>query len=169
MKKITFILLVLLTGTAFGQFTVDTKATTTGSAAIIQALLIEKNSDLAFGTLIPQYTAATTWTIYTDGTTPDGTATKFSGSGLQTAATYTITSEPNQSYTINIPASVTLQGPTKTMLVTLDTNLSGATGAVSHSSSTGSFDLVIGGTLDIAANQEPGSYTKDFDVTVAYE
>lgn len=153
MKKITFILLVLLTGTAFGQTPV------TSSAEIIEAITLTEVTGLNFGKV--DNTAGTV--IISTAGVVTGTKTQISG-GTTSAAELTVTGEPNEAYTITVPTTTTLSdGGSATMDVTgIDHN------ATQVLDASGNETVNLGGTLTVGATQTTGSYTGTISVTVAY-
>ena len=160
MKKITFILLVLLTGTTFGQAT-----TATASAEIITALKIVKDTDLNLGTIAPDADVATVFVLTPAGATTGSTATDMDATG-RSVATFTITGEDGETFEITIDPSITLSGgtgPDMTLTLTPDLGLTG------NAFSSGSATLNVGGSLALAANQGSGTYSGTINVSVAYE
>lgn len=160
MKKITLLLLMLISGTVFGQAT-----TATASAEIITALKIEKVTDLNLGTIAPDADVATTFVLTPAGLTTGSTATDMDATG-RSAASFTITGEDGETFSLTIPASVTLTGGSGTdMTLTLSHDLA----ASGNGFSSGSATLNVGGSLALAANQGSGTYSSTINVSVAYE
>jgi len=173
MKKITFILLALISGTVFAQETNTATANATVGAEIIEPITIDKDTDLNFGRIIGN-AAGGNVSVDKDG---DRTATindlldpSTAGTSALSAAEFTITAANTYSYSIEIPETVTLTGAGENMKVTLnpyynDNALSGATVQGSENADV----LKVGGVLEVGANQGQGAYTTSFDVTVTYE
>lgn len=163
MKKITFILLILLTtGTAFAQ----TQATATADAVIITALKIVKvdGADLNFGTIAPKSDAATTFSVSNIGSV-GGDATDMVVNDHQVAS-FTITGDSNQSIDLTVTPPTTLgDGAGNTIGFTVDQSLTNGI----HALTGGTLTLNIGGELNLAANQAAGSYTGEITVDVSYE
>lgn len=153
MKKITFILLMLISGTVFGQTTVST------TAEIIEAIKFTEVTGLNFGKV--DNTAGTV--IIDFAGAASGTKTQITG-GTVSAAELTVTGEPDEAYSITVSPTATLSdGGSGTMNVT----------AISHDAtetldSSGNETVHIGGTLTVGASQTTGSYTGTISVTVAY-
>ena len=173
MKKITFILLALISGTVFAQQTNTAKATANVGAEIIEPITIDKDTDLNFGRIIGN-AAGGDVTVDMDGartaTNNDLLDPSAAGTSALSAAEFTITAADSYSYDIDIPETVTLTGAGENMKVTLnayynDNALSGATVQGSENPDI----LKVGGVLEVGTNQGQGAYTTSFDVTVKYE
>ncbi len=134
------------------------------SANIAQAIAITKGSDLAFGTIIPSATAPGTVAISQAGVRTTTGVTGVPG-GTITAATFTINGENNASYSLTIPATVTLSSGGDSMTATLNPSLDPNQSQTMGSSATA---LNVGASLAVGQNQAAGAYTAQFNVTVAY-
>jgi hypothetical protein len=90
-------------------------------------------------------------------------------SGLTTsAAAFTVAGGASRTFTISLPAagvSISNGTPAQDMTVNAFTSSLGASNTLDGS---GAAALAVGGTLNVAASQAPGSYTGTFNVTVAY-
>ena len=151
---------------SFGQDT--STGTASAGANIISPLTITKDTDLHFGDLVPSTTESVTVVMNQSGVITSA-AQYYLSTGNRTAASFKITGQPNHSYNIVADETVTLAGPSgSTMTLTFDPNLS-ITGTSITMPSSGTETLNLGGSLVLAANQVSGTYTVDFDVTVAYE
>jgi hypothetical protein len=151
-------------------------ATGTASATVIRPITITKVNDLSFGTFAPD-TAASSVTIATDGSRTKtgsaflvpsavGGAGRFNVSG-QTSTTYAITYAPLTTVTSGVSDSMNISlfseaAPSATTSGTLL-----PTGTLS-SADPGIQSLYIGGTLTVAANQVPGTYSGAVGITVDY-
>lgn len=137
----------------------------TGQTDVVVAIAIEKLHDLNFGNIIAGGT---------DGTVIMSTANvrSFTGGASagppdgEGAAIFSVTGHPGDGYSISLPSSITLDdGAAHTMSVTNIVSTPSGNGILSGA---GEQQLNVGGTLHVAANQASGSYSKSFDVTVAY-
>jgi hypothetical protein len=161
-------------GTYTGAFGLNVTDTTTGrtSAArfivradFLTAISLSQNTDLRFGDVIKSATAGTVVL------TPAGIRTQTGGVtlGFMTPsgpATFTVTGDPNVTYAITLPSSITINGPGgATLTVSSVTSAPNATGLLDGS---GQQTLAVAGTLNVAGNQQDGAYTGTFSVTVAY-
>lgn len=160
MKKITFILLALITGTAFGQ----TEASAAAAADIVSPLTIVQAADLTFGKVT---NTGGTVNIYTDNTY-DGTATRV-GTTVPAAAAFTVNAALNYGYSVTLPTGneITLtnqtSGGSETMTVSGLNHNSDGTGDGADET------FQVGGTLTVNASQVVGNYTGTVTVSVAYE
>ncbi|MFD0975657.1 DUF4402 domain-containing protein [Salinimicrobium gaetbulicola] len=154
MKKITLLLLMLISGTAFGQTTVSS------AAEIIEAIKFTEVTGLNFGKL--DNTAGTVIIDYAG--TPTGTKTQIAG-GVVSAAELTVTGEPDEAYSITV-------GETATLTESVSSATMDVTGITHDANETldasGNETVHIGGTLTVGASQTTGSYTGTISVTVAY-
>jgi hypothetical protein len=176
MKKITFILLALISGTAFAQNNDATdKATAEALAEIVQPLTVDSNNNLIFGRIIGS-DAGGKVTInpieltreFTNNNMKDPSDTDFS------AAKFTIDAAKGYSYSVIITGDENLAdedgngGPAMPISYTaaldgvslsLDDN---ATGSESNQV------LTIGGELTVNGGQAQSNYKGDISVTVTY-
>jgi hypothetical protein len=151
---------------AFAQ--ASASQTTTGSATIFQPIALSKNTDLAFGIVVRPSSGAGTVTVSTAG------ARSLSGNGAllndvsPSAATFTVNGEGGQAFSINVPASFTMTGPSSSTL-TVGLNASGATGTLSGAlGGNGSATFSVGGSITVASTTTNGAYTGTFTTTVSY-
>ena len=160
MKKITFILFALITGTTFAQ-NGTANETATATADVVSVISIVKDFDLNFGKVITG--TAGTVIIGQDGTRSTSSTADYVTSTATKAAKFTITAEQGYTYSIGL-VNTTLTGAGDPMSFTLDPSLSAAGNA-------GNVDkeLFIGGTLTVASTQAVGAYAGEVVVTVAYE
>ena len=160
----TAAVLSLLAGSAFAQSSAS--QTTTGTSTIIQPITLTAGTGLAFGTLVRPSTGSGVVTIdQTSG------ARTFTGGvvGLASTvsrATYTVGGEGGQTFSIAVPATFSLTGPS-TIAVTLTPTAT--TGTLSNAIGTaGTAAFGVGGNFTIAAATATGVYSGTFNVTVAY-
>ena len=171
MKKLIVIAAVILgfTTTTFAQ---NFTAAANASALMVAALNVTKVSgaDMNFGTI---YTPSAASTLVL---TAAASATLTPSSGLQivsttggTAAHFTVTSGAGSPHVSWTAGPLTLTSGSNSMTLNTLTCSNGAQGAAITLAS-GSADVYIGGTLNIAANQATGTYTNTGGVvvTVAY-
>ena len=164
MKKITFILFALIAGTAFGQNT--TSASADVNAVIVSPISITSTRALNFGT-IAQETSGGNVRIAHDAI---GTRT-FSNSGMRvstsletpTSAIFEITAPAGYTYGISIPNTTLSFGDFEIPVsFTHSQTGTGNEGGVTDM-------LYVGGLLDVAGNEDSGTYEGVVTVTVAYE
>ena len=151
---------------AFAQAT--SSQTTTGSVTIFQPITLSKTKDLAFGVIVRPASGSGTVTVSTAG------ARTISGSGAllndvtPSAATFTANGEGGQAFSINVPSSFTMTGPSSSTLNVAVTasaataTMSGALGAA------GSATFTVGGSITVASTTVNGAYSGTFTTTVTY-
>ena len=157
---------------SFGQQ--SQKGSATSSVTIIKPLTITNVRDLVFGSIVSSSTNPVTVTALAEADA-SVTATGFGAeegnplsvaSDTRTSAQFDITGEANQAFSVDLPDSVDMEGPGgSTMTVSLDMNLATSNNVLEGGVSV----LYVGGSFTIPANQTAGAYSKEFNVTVAYE
>lgn len=173
----------LLAWAAFACAAGAAQAAETGSGrastVLVQPLSIVKSQDMDFGTLIP----ATGGTVVLDPSpTPSCSVTgAVIRSGVCEPAEFVGAGSVNQRVRVRLPpqARMTLaNGTGATMQVTAMSvngtpdllvtreNVRNFRFRIQHP--TGVFFFRVGGTLNVAANQAPGTYTGTFDVDIQY-
>jgi len=165
-KRVAAIALAL-TGIAWGQARAGLSPGTASSYAnahMIKAITIDWADDLDFGNVQAGVTSGTV-VIPPNGARSGSGGVTLGAPSSEGPAIFNVAGEPGASYSITLPSSLTLDHNTDHM--TVDT-------FVSTPSTTGTLDgdgknvLKVGATLHVAANQPPGTYTKQFTVTVTY-
>jgi len=154
--------LMLGSGRAMGQ----ASATANGSSTVVPAITITKTSDLQFGLIVAG--PGGTVVIGTDGTlTASGPTALSNASYPVTAAGFTVTGMATLAYTITLPTTITLNGPSSsTMSIGNFISNPANTGTIGAG---GTSTLAVGGTLTVSSTQTPGAYTGTFNVTVNYQ
>ncbi|WP_339648581.1 DUF4402 domain-containing protein [uncultured Salegentibacter sp.] len=160
MKKITFILLALISGTAFAQSNAD--ATATVNAEIVSPIKISSSGALDFGRIASIEESASYVTISANGGVEYGNDDLEIAGNTVTVPTFTVTAQ--ESYSI-VTAGTDLEGVDESSLTIRDvtTSLGESTSGLSAT------DFTVGATIDIAADQPSGEYTGNVKVTVSYE
>lgn len=159
-------------------------ATATGNsqAAIVAPGTFFATQPMDFGSIAPRATAGTVVLAPASGTcTVTGAILQF---GACQAAEFVGQGVRNMMVRINLPANITLTGPSGTMIidtltqdVSPDLVLRGGTGnglgngnrRYQIVSTAGIFSINVGGTLRVGANQPAGVYTGTYAVTVVYQ
>ncbi len=156
---------------AYAQATATEIAAGTGT--IFRPIVLSKNTDLSFGTVVRPITGSGTITVdpATGDRTVDGAAAGINpGSGGAAArATFTVGGEGGQAFSISVPPDVTMtrSGGAETMVATL--NPTATTGALSNSlGNNGSATFGVGGVLAVTSATTSGAYSGSFVVTVQY-
>lgn len=164
MKKITFILFALITGTAFGQN--SAQGTATVNAEIVSPIQLNSSQPLNFGSIVST----------TDGGTvtmdPKTGKRTYSQTGMEvlsssfSVAEFNVTIQENYTYSVSIP-NISLSGPDNS---TMELNFTHSLDPTSNMSSGNTSDrFTVGGELQVNGGQTVGSYTGTVEVTVTYE
>ncbi len=135
---------------------------------VLRSILMTKNSDLVFGRIALPSAGAGTVTI--DPVTGVRTVTGGTplGATAPSRANFTVSGEGGQTFSVTVPATFQLTGPTPPLTVTT-TNSAGPTPTLSAAlGAQGTFDLGVGGSFPIDATTTVGDYSGSFIVTVAY-
>ena len=139
--------------------------TGTAQANLLGGLSMAFTNDLNFGVILPP---AEGDQITMSENTYSPSLTSASGgsllSGIYTRGVFTITGTPNTLAAVQVSASTSLTGLGEAMIV--DNFLVNRTQP--DLGATGSTDVVVGGRLNINANQTPGNYTGTYVITVTY-
>jgi spore coat protein U-like protein len=129
-------------------------------------IAIENVQNLSFGSFVAGNGGSVT--VSANGNRSAGGGVVLIPSSLGTAAQFTVSGDPNATYTIQLPVNdvVSLTGPGNGMFV--NTFTSTPSGAGGNLGAGGSQALSVGGTLNVGSDQAPGSYSSTFSVTVSY-
>ncbi|HEY0435333.1 MAG TPA: DUF4402 domain-containing protein, partial [Phenylobacterium sp.] len=137
-------------------------------AKIIRGIAIAKTGDLVFGAVVKP--AAGPGSVVIDATTGSRSTTGGAvgmASPTPGRASFNVTGEGGQAFSITVPASFQMTGP-QPMTVTT-TNSAGPSPILSGAlGSQGAFAFGVGGSAPINAGTLSGDYTGSFTVTVAY-
>lgn len=139
-------------------------ADASAGAEIIAPLQIANVDALYFGTIAPSLSSGDTVVVNAAGARTCG-AELTCLTDDHTAASFNVTGEADNVYTITLPSSVSIgNGAGASMTVNAFTG-SQNTGTLVA----GADSFTVGGTLNVAANQAAGEYTGTFSVTVEYQ
>ncbi len=178
MKKLGLLLaslfvMTLATQQVKAQTGASASASAEAKATLIRPITISMETNLNFGTIVvPSSTTGGTVMVSTDGTTEvtgtDITLAKSLGDP-PTTASFTVTGEPNGTYSITLPteATITKKEGSETMTVSNFTSYPSVSDGGTLRAD-GTHLLKVGATLTVDANQATGEYTGTFDVIVAY-
>lgn len=164
MKKIAFILLAFLSGTAFGQ----TTGTADINAQIVSPITIKDGTVLDFGSI--NAAGGGNVRVSTAGTrTFSNPEMEIISATTPTAATFGVTAANTFEYNIHIPStSLKRVTGTETMNISFTHEITGETDG--NATGTGNEEtLFVGGLLTVGADQAPGQYEGQVTVTVAYQ
>ncbi len=137
----------------------------TSNVKIVPVMTITAVNPLEFGSVATVGSSAGTvvLTAAASTTATPTNVTLLSTGATRSAGSFTINGESGSTYTLSaLPASITLTSGANTMTV------NGLTSSANRTLTAGTDTLFIGGTLNVTANQTPGSYTGTYPVTVNY-
>jgi len=164
MKKLSILIsLVALFSIASVTVKAQVSATATTSATIITPIAISKSVDMNFGNVAVSPTVAGTVLLTPANTrTAGGGVTLPAVGGTVSAAKFTVTGVAGSTYSISLPASVSLVNGANTMTVNAFTSTPTSTGTLTG----GTQDILVGATLNVAAAQAAGLYTNTTGLVV---
>ncbi|MBW8743697.1 MAG: DUF4402 domain-containing protein [Sphingomonas sp.] len=141
-----------------------------GSAAVFRPIALAGTADLAFGTVTRPRSGSGTVSI--DAATGDrilsGDGVIGIGSGPH-RATYTVTGEGGQAYSVSVPATFTMTGPGDPITVTLTTTASGMQTLDGSLGGAGTASIGVGGSFTLASDKAGGNYSGSFVISVEYQ
>lgn len=160
MKKITFILLALISGTTFAQN--SSKETADVLAVIAQPLALTTSGNLDFGTIAsPEAASDVVLSPANERTMSD--AMKIPGNLTTSVPTFTVTKETGLTYKIvTSKKDLELTGADDIVIKNIVTSLESDSGVTASS-------FTVGATIALGASQAPGNYKGEVAVTVSYE
>jgi len=150
----------------FSQGGASSVAYGSATANIVMPLEIEKFADLSFGAFAAGPTPGTV-SISTSGARSfNGGLTMMSVNDLSPlAATFMVFGYPSASFALTLPSSVNISNGSSQMSID---NFVTDLGSWPMLDPSGSALMNVGATINVNADQEPGTYVGSFDVTVAY-
>ncbi len=128
---------------------------------VAAAISISSSGDMDFGEIGPTGTAGTV-TVTTAGARSSVNVDLFGG--VPAAASFDVTGDGANTYSITLPSSATLSSGGDTMTVDTFNHDAGATPTLVGGSDT----FNVGATLNVGATQASGTYSGTFSVTVNY-
>jgi hypothetical protein len=166
--------LILFPGVAHAAPGDSATGTGTAEATVVERFQIVNDDDLRFGSFTRPI-AAGTLSIDVSGTAVGtaGMSTTYTipqtGTG-RGPASFHLYGSRNRLVQVTLPTSFTITDGTATMLVdNLVRNASNNGNQDVRLNNQGYFLLLVGGRLNVAANQRGGTYSGTFDVTVVYQ
>lgn len=156
-------------GQAAAQSSAEQTVASTGT--IFQPIILTKTADLEFGTVVRP--ASGNGTVVVDASSGQrslaGQGGLISSGASPSRAAFTVSGEGAQTFSINVPPSMTLtrSGGSETISVALTP--SAGTGTLTGTpGGAGTASFGVGGQLPVSNGTTLGAYTGTFTVTVAY-
>ncbi len=160
--------LIILSLATFISFNQAFAATTNGSASvkILPVIVLTPNTVLNFGSIAPTAIAGT---VVINADNPAGLGTNVELISNGAAGTFSVSSgEPNAGYTAGLPsANVELTNSAGNIITVSNFNFIDGNSSRALSD-TGEDDFSVGATLNVEANQAPGTYNGTYTVTANY-
>lgn len=154
----------LLAPQAIAQSSDTMSVSGTSKVRVVEPVSIVNISDLRFGTMM-QPIANGIVDVNPDGSVSSNLDLSTFPNG-RAPARFTVLGEAQRRFIIFVPNRITISNGTSTMRVNrFRTNLNLGFGRFD---AVGSYDLYVGGRLQVNANQEPGTYSGTFEVSVLY-
>ena len=130
---------------------------------IVAPVSVSETTALSFGN-IAATSVGGTLAVSTNGTTTAININEMAGTPVSEGV-FEVTGDGGASFSVTLPSSATLSSGGNSMTVNNFNHDGGVSPAIAGG---GSRDLSIGATLNVGANQEPGSYSGSFTITVNY-
>lgn len=139
-------------------------------ATVLRPILVTANANLAFGRILRPSTGAGSASVdaATGARSLTGTGALGLSSPTPTRATYSVSGEGGQAFSLGLPGSVSLTGPGTPLTVALTSTATGAQTLSSALGSAGTFAFGVGGSFPVNATTATGLYQGTFAVTVQY-
>ena len=159
---------VAVASPAFAQ-SVTASATAEARGLVLQPLTLTRVDDLDFGTVISTAVGGTV-VINEDSGIRTVTGGVGAGPAAGNRALFAGAGTVGQQVDLDLVAPAFLVSGTNTLAVlSMDFDTGGGIATTRTIDATGTFQVGVGGTFDIAANQANGLYAADFQVTAEYQ
>jgi len=148
------------------SYAVSTNSMFGATLVLNQALGLTTNSQLSFGSIIPN-SGGTVSVSSTGFRTTTGAIIPVNSYGWS-AASFTVVGSPLTAYSITLPSSSSLNGPGQSLSISFPiTLLSG--GSLNRSlNGVGTDTFSLGAIVNIGNNPTPGTYSGTYTITVSY-
>lgn len=145
--------------------------TVAATGTIFRPIVLEKNSDLSFGTVVRP--TAGSGTVVIDPLTGDRTITGqgalLGGATPPSRAAFTVTGEGGQTLSITVPPTLVMTRSGGAETITVDLSPSAVGGTLSSAlANEGTLNFGVGAEVPISNTTASGEYTGAFTVTVQY-
>lgn len=139
-------------------------------ASVFRPIALSGSTGLAFGKIVRP--SSGTGTVTVDSSTGvrsvTGTGALALSSPTPSRASYTVSGEGGQVFTLSVPASFQMTGPGTALTVTLTPTAIGSQTLSSALGSAGTFSFGVGGSFPISSTTTTGAYSGSYGVTVQY-
>jgi hypothetical protein len=152
--------------------TTPTAGSTSGLAVanVFRPIALSASTALAFGKIVRPSTGSGTVSVNnaTGARTVTGTGTLGLSSPTPSRASYTVSGEGGQVFTLSVPANFQMTGPGPALTVTLTPTASGSQTLSSAAGSAGTLSFGVGGSFPISSTTTTGAYSGSYTITVQY-
>lgn len=166
-RKLSYLIATVMTATSGAAFAqASDSELTTGSTRILQAISMAKASDLQFGAIVRPSAGSSTITVAAASNTRTVSGTGVgvtSGNFPVTRATYNVTGEAGQTFSIDVPTTFSMTHATAPA-ITVNLTPEATSGTLTG----GAASFGVGGNFVISDATATGAYSGNFTVTVAY-
>lgn len=141
-----------------------------GTANVFRPIALTGTADLVFGTV--SCPRSGTGSVAIDASTGERTLSGDGVIGIGSSphrATYMVSGEGGQAFSVTVPATFTMTGSGNTITVTLTTTASGTQTLDGTLGSAGSALFGVGGSFSLPSSQAGGTYSGTFVVSVDYQ
>lgn len=165
MKAIKFLKLMgaalLLSGLTITN-AMAASSTGTSEALMIEPITIENFLALSFGAFVPSGAIGKVIIDDTNGTRSSTNGIQLLSSNVGGSGLFFVAGEDSRTFNTVVDSTVTLTGPGADMIATLTFTSNSPLNGL------GASEVIVGGELDVAADQAGGNYTGTYNVTVDY-
>jgi hypothetical protein len=139
-------------------------------ARVFRPITVANATGLTFGTIVRPSTGSGSVSIdaATGQRTVTGAGSLAASTPAPSRATYVITGEGGQAFSLGVPSTFQMTGPGSPLTVTLTSTASAAQTLSSTLGSAGTFSFGVGGSFSTAAATAVGAYQGSYTVTVQY-
>ena len=150
---------------AFAQAGASDNASAPASATVVAPISVtpRAETELNFGQIAAANGPGTV-SVDENGLLTSATPDLVVAGSTGSAAVFDVEGAPDLAYSTTIPTPITLTGPGTDMSASVSKS-----GGATNLSGTGTDTFSVVGTLSVAANQTPGSYSGTVNVTVQYD
>ncbi|MBU6394872.1 MAG: DUF4402 domain-containing protein [Sphingomonadales bacterium] len=145
----------------------------TASATVIRSITLSNSATLSFGRIVLPSSGSRTVTysptVRTVQLSGSGTGGATMSSPAPSLAAFSVAGEGGQSFTLTVPSSFTLSGPSgSTVTITTLPSVTGAQTLSGSLGASGSLGFTVGGSFAMSATTQAGAYSGNFSATVQY-
>ena len=150
--------------------TPTTGSTSAAVARVFRPIAVSNPASLAFGKIVRPTSG--TGSVAISASSGARTVTGAGAIGLSSPspgrATYAVTGEGGQSFTLSIPSSFQMTGPGTPLTVALTSTASGSQSLSAAAGAAGTLSFGVGGSFPVSSTTVTGAYQGTYSITVSY-